>query len=143
MIRKIAAIVIGAFVAIALIAAVEYLSHQVYPPPSGIDIADPAAMKAYADSVPIGALLFIGAAWMIGTFGGGMLATFIAGEAAVTNCAIIGGLVLAGTIMTLISITHPVWFSIASIVAIIATTFITSKTAVYFIEAGSEEQNTT
>jgi len=143
MIRKIAAVVIGAFVAIALIAGVEYLSHQFYPPPSGIDITDPEALKAYADLVPIGALLFVGAAWMIGTFGGGMLATFIAKEAATTNCAIIGGLVLAGTIMTLISIPHPVWFSIASIVAIVATTFVTSKIAACFIETGSEEQNTT
>ena len=143
MIRRIAAVVIGTFVAIALIAAVEYLGHQVYPPPSGIDITDPEALKAYAELVPIGALLFVGAAWMIGTFGGGMLATLIAKEAATTNCSIIGGLVLAGTIMTLISIPHPVWFSIASIVAIVATTFVTSKVAACLVETGSEEQNTT
>ena len=79
---------------------------------------------------------------MIGVFGGGILATVIAREAATTNCSIIGGLVLAGTIMTLISIPHPAWFSIVSIVAIVATTYVTSKIATCFVEADSEEQNT-
>lgn len=142
MIRKIAAVVFGAFVAIALIAAMEYLGHQVYPPPTGIDFDDKIALDAYIASLPPGALLFVIAAWVIGTFGGGMLATFIAKESAVTYCTIIGGLVLVGTVMNLISIPHPIWFSIASIVAIGGTTFVTSKIAACFVVDGSAEQNT-
>ena len=140
MIRKIAAIVIGAFVAIALIATVEFFGHQVYPPPTGIDINDVAAMEAYAASMPTGALLFVGAAWMVGAFGGGILAAFIAREAAATNCIIVGGLVLAGTIMTLISIPHPLWFSITSVVAVIATIFVTSKIGAIFSTESPAEQ---
>jgi len=140
MLRKIAAIVVGAFVAIALIATVEYLGHQVYPPASGIDINDMAAMEAYADSMPVGALLFVAAAWMTGAFGGGILATFIAREAAATNCLIVGGLVLAGTIMTLISIPHPLWFSITSLIALSATIFMTSKIGAVFATNDSAEQ---
>jgi len=141
MIRKIAAIVIGAFVAIALIAAVEILGHQVYPPPTGIDINDVAAMEAYAASLPIGALLFVGAAWMIGAFCGGILAAFIAREAAATNCIIVGGLVLAGTVMTLISIPHPLWFSITSVLAIVATIFVASRIgAIFSIDSSAEQK---
>lgn len=140
MIRKIAAIVIGAFVAIALIATVEFLGHQIYPPPSGIDINDVAAMEAYAAAMPTGALLFVGAAWMIGAFGGGILAAFIAREATATNCIIVGGLVLAGTIMTLISIPHPLWFSITSVIAVIATIFVASKIGAVFDTDSSAEQ---
>jgi hypothetical protein len=142
MIRKIAAIVIGAFVAIALIAAVQYLGHQAYPPPTGIDINDMEAMEAYAATVPAGALLFVGFAWMIGAFGGGMLATFIAREAATTNCWAVGGLVLVGTVMTLMSIPHPLWFSIVSVVALVTTIFMTGKLAAVFVPDISEEQNT-
>ena len=142
MIRKIAAIVIGAFVAMALIATVQLLGHQVYPPPPGIDINDAAAMEAYAAMVPTGALLFVGAAWMVGAFGGGILAAFIAREAATTNCMIVGGLVLAGTVMTIISIPHPLWFSIASVIAVVATIFVASKIGAVFATGSSAEQKT-
>ena len=133
MIRKIAAVVIGTILAIVLIIVVESLSHVVYPPPTDIDMDDEEALKGYFSSVPAGALLFVAAAWMIGTFAGGMLATFIARESAVINCTIIGGLVLTGTVMNLISIPHPTWFAIASILAIIATTVVTSKVAASFV----------
>lgn len=142
MLRKIAAIVVGAFVAIALIATVEYLGHQVYPPPAGIDINDATAMKAYAATVPTGALLFVGAAWMVGAFGGGILAAVIAREAAATNCMIVGGLVLAGTVMTIISIPHPLWFSITSIIAVAATIFVASKIGAVFATDRSAELKT-
>ncbi|MDA0993197.1 MAG: hypothetical protein O3A13_06150 [Proteobacteria bacterium] len=141
MIRKIAAVVLGAFVAIALIAIVEYLGHQIYPPPPDLDITDKEAFKTYSDSLPAGAFLVVGIAWMIGVFGGGMLATMIAREAAVTNCTIVGGLVLAGTIMTIISIPHPLWFSVGSIIAIIATIFLTSQVAAVFVVDTITKQN--
>lgn len=138
MIRKIAAVVIGAILAIVLIIVVERLSHALYPPPADIDLNDKEALKAYLGSVPVGALLFVAAAWMIGTFGGGMLATYIAQESAVTYCIIIGGLVLVGTVMNLISIHHPAWFVILSVVAIIATTGVTSKVAARFVSNDSD-----
>lgn len=146
MIRKIAAVIIGAILAIVLIIVVEKLSHSIYPPPTNLDMSDKEAIRAYFGSVPAGALLFVGAAWMIGAFGGGLLATFIAKESAVTNCVIIGGLVLVGAVMNLISIPHPTWFSISSIIAIVATTFLTAKVSARFVTEntdGSAEQNTT
>ena len=143
MIRKIAAIVIGAFVAIALIAAVQYLGHQVYPPPASGDIGDRAAMEAYAATVPTGALLFVGIAWMVGAFGGGILATVIAQDTAAMNCSIVGGLVLAGTVMTLLSIPHPLWFSITSTIALVATIYLTCRIAATLVADNSVEQNAT
>jgi hypothetical protein len=143
MIRKIAAIIVGALVAVALIAAVQFLGHEVYPPPTDIDVNDRAAMEVYAASVPTGALLFVGFSWMVGAFGGGMLAIFIARESVATNCLIVGGLVMAGTIMTLISIPHPLWFSITSVIALIATLLLTTKIGTILSTDKSTEQKTT
>jgi hypothetical protein len=143
MLRKIAAVVVGTVLAIVLIIVVEELSHRIYPPPADLDVTDKEALKAYLGSVPTGALLFVGAAWVIGTFGGGMLATFIARRSAVTNCAIIGGLVLAGTVLNLASIPHPAWFVVLSIIAIIATTFITSRIAQRFVRKQPAELSAT
>ncbi len=140
MLRKIVAIVVGAFVAIALIATVEYFGHQAYPPATGIDITDEAAMKQYAATLPVGTLLYVGAAWLIGAFGGGLLAALIAQKEAKTNCMIVGGLVLAGTIMTLISIPHPLWFSFSSVIAVVATILVTAKIAASLVADDPVEQ---
>ena len=55
--------------------------------------------------------------------------------AVVIIIAIIGGLVLMGTVINLISIPHPRWFSITSVVAIIATIFVTSRLGSSFVAA--------
>jgi hypothetical protein len=139
MLRNIAAVVIGAVVAIVLVIVVEKSSHAFYPPPVDLQMTDKEALKAYFGSVPTGALLFVGAAWVIGTFGGGMIATLIARASPSINCVIIGGLVLTGTVLNLVSLPHPTWFVVVSIVAIIATTFMTSRVAARFLPRRAAE----
>jgi len=136
MIRKIAAVVLGVVLAFVLIIAVESLGHSVYPPPADLDFTDQAAMRAYVDTLPLGALLFVMAAWLAGTFGGGLLAILVAGESPFVNAAIIGGLVLLGTVINLVSIPHPTWFSITSVVAIVATALLTSRIGAAFVGRG-------
>lgn len=125
--RKIVAVVLGVVVAVVLIIAIEALGHSVYPPPANMDISNPEAMQAYVMSAPIGALLLVLAAWLVATLVGGLLACFIAREAPLVYSAIVGGLVLLGTIINLMSIPHPLWFSAISVLAIIATIFVTSR----------------
>jgi hypothetical protein len=125
--RKIVAVVLGAVVAVVLIVGIEALGHAVYPPPANLDITDSDAMQAYVMSAPIGALLSVLAAWLVATLVDGLLACFVAREAPLANSAIVGGLVLLGTINNLVSIPHPPWFSATSIVAIIGTIFVTSR----------------
>jgi len=40
-----------------------------------------------------------------------------------------------GTVINLVSIPHPLWFSITSVVAIIATIFVTSRLGASFVAA--------
>lgn len=138
MIRKIAAVVFGAILAIVLIILVEGFSHVVYPPPADLDITDKEALRTYMHAAPVGALLMVCAAWMAGVFGGGLLATWISRDSALVNCAIIGGLVLVGTVLNLLSIPHPAWFAIVSVLAVIATTFATSRLASRFVVSGPD-----
>lgn len=125
--RKIVAVVLGVVVAMILIVAIEALGHSVYPPPANLDITDSGAMQAYVMSAPVGALLSVLAAWLVATLVGGLVACFVAREAPLKNSAIVGGLVLLGTTVNLVSIPHPPWFSATSIVAIIGTIFVTSR----------------
>jgi len=120
-------VVLGVIVAVVFIIAIEALGHSVYPVPEGLDITDTEAMQAYVTGLPIGALLFVMGAWLVATLAGGLLACFIARETPLVYSAVVGGLVLLGTIINLMSVPHPSWFSITSVLAIIAMIFVTGR----------------
>ena len=129
------AVVFGTVVAVVLIIAIEALSHTIYPVPDGLDLTNPEILQAYVMGMPIAAWLIVLGAWLVATLVGGLLACFIAKESPLVYSAIIGGLVLLGTIINLISIPHPTWFSITAILAIIATIFVTSRLGSSFVAA--------
>ena len=98
-------------------------------------------MEAYVAGLPLAALLIVMAAWIAATFAGGLLACFIAREMPFVYASIVGVLVLLGTIINLMSIPHPLWFSIISVLAIIATIFVAGWLGANFsAEPGSEQQ---
>ncbi len=137
--RKISALVLGVVVAVVLIIAIEALGHSAYPVPEGLDISNSEAMQAYVMGLPIGALLFVMGAWLVATLAGGLLACFIARETPLVYAAIVGGLVLLGTVINLISIPHPPWFSITSVLAIIAMIFLTGRLGTSFVSSSATE----
>lgn len=124
MTRNVFAVVFGIVTAVILIMIVETVGHSVYPPPD-IDFQDMDAMRDYVSDLPIGALLFVMMAWETGTIGGGLVACFIARNRAMVYASIVGGMVLFATVFTLTTIPHPLWFSIASVIAIVVATWIT------------------
>lgn len=139
MIKKIAAAVIGIVVAGGIVFAVESLGHTVYPLPADLDMNDPVEFGNYVESLPIGAFIFVGGAWVLGTLGGGLLACFIAGEKPRVYSSIVGGFILVATIANLIMIPHPLWFSISSLVAIAVTTYVTGNIASSFTTSSASD----
>lgn len=135
--RKILAVVLGVISAVVLIIAIEALGHSMYPLPADMDVSDTEAMKAYVMTLPVTALLIIMSAWIVATLVGGLLACFIARETPLIYAVIIGGLVLLGTIINLMSVPHPLWFSITSVLAIIATIFITGRIGSSFVSTSA------
>jgi hypothetical protein len=129
MIRKIAAVAFGVLIAITLIIVVQMISHAVYAPPPGFDVNDPDAIARLVAEAPTGALLLVILSYVVGAFGGGMLAALVARETPLMYAAIVGAFVLLGTIMNLTSIPHPTWFAITSIAAIVATVLLTGRIA--------------
>lgn len=127
MLRKVVAIIFGVIVAVVLIMVVETFGHTLYPPPDDLDFTDMDKMAAYVDGLPIGALLFVMAAWVAGTLGGGLLACAIAREQPMVYAFSIAGMVLLGTVFTLTQIHHPIWFSITSVIAILLTAWLTGQ----------------
>lgn len=127
--RKIGAVVAGVVLAFILITVFERLSHMVYPPPADLDMTELQEVRAYVNTLPAGALLSVLLAWLVGTFGGGLLASRIARVNFRLYTGVVGGLVLLGTAINLVMIPHPLWFSMLSVLAIIATTYLTREVA--------------
>ena len=124
MVRDAAAAVAGLVVAIVLIAAIQFLGHSIYPPPAGLDQTDAEAMQDYVSTLPVLALLFPMFAYFIGTFCGTLLACTIGTARPVIFAFIVGLVILAFTIANLISIPHPLWFSVIAVLGIIGSAWL-------------------
>ena len=138
MIRNIAAIIAAILVAFSMIMLVEWLGHQVYPPPADFDFGDPEQVRAVIAALPVGAILFVAAAWAIGAFAGTFVGAMIGTAKPYIYAAIVGGLVLAGAITNLIIIPHPIWFSIAAPVGVIVATWLAWRLAAARRTAGGD-----
>lgn len=129
MLRKVSAVLLGVVVAFATVMLVEWLGHQVYPPPPGLDFSDTEQVRQFTSTLPLGAFAFVLMGWLLGTITGGLAACYIAREKPVVFASIIGTVMLAATIANLLLIPHPTWFSIAGIVVIGVGTLLASRWA--------------
>ena len=127
MLRKISAVLLGVLAAFATVTLVEWLGHQVYPLPPGLDFNNPEQVRLFTSNLPLGAFLFVLLGWLLGTLCGGLTACYVAREKPLVFASIIGAVMLAATIANLAMIPHPTWFSIAAIVVIGVGTLLASR----------------
>ena len=138
MLKKIAAVVLGIVVAGGLVAVVESIGHTVYPVPPTVDFEDPVQLRNYVATLPPGAFLFVLTAWLAGTFGGGLVASYVSKEKPFFYATIVGAFVLVATVWNLIMIPHPLWVSITAVIGIAVTTYLTSLVALSFVSKSKE-----
>jgi pimeloyl-ACP methyl ester carboxylesterase len=108
--RGIAATVAGVLVAGLTIAGIEWLGQRLYPPPAVLKADDLEALAAYVTALPIGALLFVLLAWLLGVFLGGLIAALLAGRRPRLYTGVIAAVILFGAIANFAMIPHPAWF---------------------------------
>ncbi|MGH7601917.1 MAG: hypothetical protein ACREOI_36605 [bacterium] len=128
--RKILAVVAGVILAGIVTFAVQKIGHQVYPPPENLDMKNIEAMKAYVAALPMGALLFVLLSYVVGSFAGGWLAATIARTSQIHLPLTVGGIQLLFGIMNLVTIPHPMWFAIASIIIFLPAAYFGGKLGV-------------
>lgn len=122
-------ILLGLVAAIASTFLVESLGHLVYPPPTNVDFDNEAAVKLYMEVIPLGALIFVVLAWIVGGFCGGVITTLLNPIQGRRNALIIGGVVLLFSIMTMAVIPHPLWMWVCACLSIIPVTVLGNKVA--------------
>ena len=122
--RKILAGVVGVLTAVALVWLVETVGHAIWPPPDDLDFGDADVMRAYVDTLPLGALLSVAAAWFIGSLGGTFVACRLGTARPLVYMLVVGGMMFAGAAVNLTIIPHPIWFSVLGVVGIFVGTWL-------------------
>jgi hypothetical protein len=121
--RSIGAVLAGVVVAVLCMMGIEYLGHKVYPPPPGLDPTNMESVRAVMKDIPLGALLFVLAAWVIGTVAGGAVAARIASRKPELHAIVVGLIILALTVVNLMMIPQPTWFVIVSLLAAVPAAY--------------------
>ena len=122
-VRIVIAVVCGALIAFALVAGIETIGQRLLPAAAGVDLSQAASMK----NLPLGALLFVLGAWIIATFVGAAVGSFIARRRVLLVAAVIGILVLAATVANFVLIPHPVWMIVAGVAGIVLAALAAGK----------------
>lgn len=115
MLRTVLGIVAGVVLAFVVIMALEMVSFVAFPPPAGLDPADPEDVKRIAAAAPMAAKVLVVFCWFAGALAGGWLARRLSR----TSWAgwVIAGLIAVSGIANVLMIPHPLWMQIAAVAA--------------------------
>ena len=110
MIRNVLAVVAGFVVASVVMLACEFANSFFFPFPKGMDTNDLEAVRAFAASMPLSALVLVAIGWVLGAFAGGFVTTRIAATASPAPAQVLGLLLTAGGVFNAWMIMNPTWF---------------------------------
>lgn len=109
--RTLLGVLAGLATMFVTITAVQLLGAQLFPPPAGVDMNDPAQLAEMVAMMPLGALAFVVVAWALGALAGGWVAARIGRPHPRVAAAVVGAAVIAGVVMMVLQIPHPLWMS--------------------------------
>lgn len=115
MIRKILGVVAGVVVAFVLVALLEMVVNYALAP-AGIDPSDAEGMKAMMAAMPAKAFIAILLTYFVATLAGGFTAARISREQ--WGSWAVAGVVLAATLLNVVLLPHPLWFTVAAVAMI-------------------------
>jgi hypothetical protein len=127
MIRNILSVPAGLVAAFIFISLLHKAGHFFYSPPAGLDINNKFQVEAFLHSAPIGAMLFLLFSYFLGSVAGGIVTAKTAGKKYIIPVIITGALLTAAGVMNLYMISHPLWFTVSSLLVYIPGTWLGGK----------------
>ncbi len=126
MLRVILGIIVGVVVGFTVIYAVEQIGHQIWPVSTTLDLKDKAAAAAFLAGMPLGGLLTVVAAWVLGAYAGAMVGLLAADRRRIAGI-VPAALIFAATVLVLFTLPHPLWMAIAGLGGIIAAAWLADR----------------
>ncbi|MCA9127118.1 MAG: SRPBCC family protein [Planctomycetales bacterium] len=113
--KSVFAALAGLVAGVLAVATIQFVSSRFYPMPANLDVNDSQALGEWIKQLPLGAYLFVLASWASGTFVGVLVARVLTVDRRAWAGCIVWALMAAATIITLVSLPHPLWFWFAGI----------------------------
>jgi hypothetical membrane protein len=115
MVKNVLSVIAGVIAGFILILVFETIGHLIAPLPEGIDISDIESIKENLDKIPVLNMVLVLVAYAIGAFGAGFVTIKIAKTQKINMALITGLILMLFGIFNLITIPHPVWFTIVNL----------------------------
>ncbi len=131
--RSIAAILVGAIVAVVAIGLIQMISNVMSPPPPGFDWRNQEQVRAHVGSLPWTAFAIVLCSYIAGSLVGGGVAAALASCCRVVHAGVIGALVLAMTVGNFamlkysMGVGHPDWMIVASLLSPLPVSMMAGK----------------
>lgn len=117
------------FAALISISFVEWISHLIYPLPSGITSSDKEKMAEFIRSLPPAAFLWIILAWFLGTAFGVYVINKLKSDNKIKATWIVLGIIWLLSLMELMAMPGPIWYMILGLTCQFPAAFIAYKLA--------------
>jgi len=127
MLRAVLSTLLALIVGSVLISLVQSLGHVLYPFPGELDLNDPEALAKVIAQAPVGALLMVELAYVVGCFAAGALVVRLAPGFGLRLPVIVGALFTVAGFMNMAAIPHPLWFAVLTTVTYIPMSVLGAK----------------
>ena len=115
-VNRIFSILSGVVAGAIVIGILERVSNSMHPYPENLDPIDLDAVANHISSLPMSAFITVLFAHAIGALVGGFIASKMAKVQKRSAALFVGLILLVAGVLNLVSIPHPLWFSIADVI---------------------------
>ncbi len=127
--KQILAVIVGVIVGGFTIYGIESINMVRFPWPEDLSMEDKEAFAEYVSSLPVDAFITVIIAHLVGSFIAGFVCSKITPNKKLLLGTICGVLFLAGGIMNLVMIPHPLWFMVADLLVFVPFAWLGAKLA--------------
>lgn len=113
--RTLLAVLAGLATMVLTVAAMESLGHAMFPPPAGVNLADPEALERIIEVLPVASLAMVACGWALGSLAGAWVAARIARQFCLSAAMAVGGVMTMLVVANFVMVPHPLWMILAGI----------------------------
>jgi hypothetical protein len=126
MLRSVLGVIIGIISGFVVIYAVEHVGQLIWPVATELDLKDKAAAAAFLAAMPIGGLVTVVVAWILGAYTGSMVALLMSDRRRIAGI-IPAALIFAATVLVLFMLPHPLWMAVTGLGGIIGAGWLADR----------------
>ena len=135
MVRTILAVLVGLFVALLCLLAMQFVAQLLSPAPAGLVVVDEADLVRLIESEPIARKALTLASWMLSSFLGALVAAGLARTHRRGAAICVGALILAGVLLYVTTTPPPAWITVLGVLTPLPLAWLASRLVARRVDA--------